>query len=77
MEVLGFILHAWIQIHAINEFGMVLNRRLGIYITNLPVESVHVVCRYLSKILHAAYSFSPVVSSFPSKPSLINPHLQP
>jgi hypothetical protein len=70
MEVLGFILHAWIQILAINEFGMVLNRSLGIYITNLPVESVHAcgVCRYLSKILHAAYSFSPVVSSFPSKP---------
>jgi hypothetical protein len=44
MEVLGFILHAWIQILAINEFGMVLNRSLGIYIRNLPVESVHVVC---------------------------------
>ena len=44
MEVLGFILNAWIQILAINEFGMVLNRSLGIYITNLPVESVHVVC---------------------------------
>jgi hypothetical protein len=55
------------QILAINEFGMIFNRRLGILQT-CRWNNLFLCCRYLSKILHAAHSSSPVVSSFPSEP---------